>query len=75
LEGVAEIETEFHDGRKWQSEWTDRRAKTLPRVVRISITVVDENNREHQFGTAIPVVCRSAIVRDKSEQKIESAQR
>jgi len=75
LEGVTKIEMEFHDGRRWQSEWTDRRTKTLPRVVRIGITVVDENNREHQFGTAISIVCRSAIVRDKSEQKIESAQR
>jgi len=61
LDGVMEIEIAFHDGKKWQSQWRDFRTAGLPRAVTISLTVVDQRNREHRFSTAVPILCRTQV--------------
>lgn len=74
LEGVAKMEIMFHDGRQWQSEWTGQRTTTLPRAVRINLTVLDENDREHLFGTAVPIICRTSNPRTQSKPGVKGTQ-
>ncbi len=60
LQGVANLELEFYDGRQWQTRWDSKQAGRLPQAVRIGLAVVDESGREHHYGTTVPVLCRSA---------------
>lgn len=61
LDGVMGIEIAFHDGKKWQSQWRDLRTEGLPRAVKIGLTVVDQSDREHQFSTAVSILCRTQV--------------
>jgi prepilin-type N-terminal cleavage/methylation domain-containing protein len=60
LSGVTGIELEFHDGQQWQPRWTSGPAGKLPGAVRVTLTVVDESGRTHNYRTAAPVACRAA---------------
>ncbi len=71
LYGVTAIEVEFHDGKQWQSQWRNRRTDELPRAVKITLTLLDDSNREHQFTTAVPILCRSKSIALTSSQKTE----
>lgn len=60
-DGVTDIHLEFHDGRQWQPTWNSRQAGRLPQAVRLALTIVDENGRTHDYRTAVPVACRTAV--------------
>lgn len=72
LEGIVDVEVEFHDGRQWQSQWRDRRTQTLPRAVKIGLTLIDNSGREHQFSTAVPIVCRTRTAASVSRPRTEA---
>ena len=59
LNGVRSVDVQFYDGQRWQSGWTGA-SRTLPRGARITITVLDEKDRLHEFKTMVPIGCRNA---------------
>lgn len=58
LNNVTAIDLAFHDGREWQDEWDYEKNDGLPRAVKLEITITDENEREHHYGTTIGVMSR-----------------
>lgn len=65
LQQIVMIDIEFFDGLRWQPQWRSQADRTLPRAVRLSLTVADEKGRHHQYGTTIAMACQMA------EPKIE----
>jgi type II secretion system protein J len=59
LNGVRSVDVQFYDGQRWQSGWTDA-SRTLPRGARITLTVLDEKDRLHEFKTMVLIGCRNA---------------
>lgn len=57
LQRVETLDLEFHDGRKWQRRWDSQEQRSLPRAVRIGLTILDESGRQRRFATSVPVVC------------------
>lgn len=67
LPHVSEIEIEFFDGLQWQPQWSGQASRTLPRAVRLSLTVADEKGRTHRYGATVAIASRTAerkIVRE-----------
>lgn len=60
LSGVRRVDLQFHDGQRWQSQWDSSDSGRLPQAVKIVLTVVDEKDRPHEFGTVVPIGCRNA---------------
>ncbi len=60
LSGLTSIELGFYDGKNWQVQWNSRQAGRLPQAVKISLTVTDENGREHPYTTTVLVLCSGA---------------
>lgn len=60
LTGVTRMEVQFYDGRQGQAGWTAEAGRTLPRGVKIALTVVDEKNHALPFETMVPLGCRTA---------------
>jgi type II secretory pathway component PulJ len=60
LTGIRSMEVQFYDGRQWQPGWTGGDSQTLPQGVKITLTVMDEQNRSQEFETMAPIGCRSA---------------
>jgi type II secretion system protein J len=60
LDHVVDIAMEFHDGRQWQPSWSDRPPKRLPQAVRIALTLVDDQGRQHEAETSVPVIGANA---------------
>lgn len=58
LNNVTAIDLGFHDGRQWQDEWDYEKNERLPHAVKFEFTVMDENAREHHYGTTIAIMCR-----------------
>lgn len=63
LTGVRKVDLQFYDGRQWQSLWTGDKSGTLPRAVKIALTVLDDDGRSREFRTAVPILCRSGASR------------
>ncbi len=67
LPHVPEIEIEFFDGLQWRPQWSGQASRTLPRAVRLSLTVADEKGRTHRYGATMAIASRTAerkIVRE-----------
>jgi len=67
LQQVSEIEIEFFDGLQWRPQWSGQASRTLPRAVRLSLTVADEKGRTHRYGATVAIASRTAerkIVRE-----------
>jgi prepilin-type N-terminal cleavage/methylation domain-containing protein len=60
LDGIKSLDFAFHDGKQWQPKWDYAHARGLPRAVRIDLTVVAENGREHHLETTASIGCRVA---------------
>jgi type II secretion system protein J len=60
LSGITGVDLQFYDGRQWLPKWDGDESRKLPRAVKIAIAVVDERGRDHEFGTTVAIVCRSA---------------
>ena len=58
LSNVTTVGLRFHDGRDWQDEWDYEKNDGLPHAVKLELTVVDENEREHHYGATIGVMSR-----------------
>lgn len=52
---VIGVEIEFHDGRQWLAQWSSESNRKLPRAVRITLTVIDEEDRVYQCGTTVAI--------------------
>ena len=59
LSGVTRVELQCYDGRQWQAAWSGA-SQSLPRAVKIGVTVLDEKNRPHEFEIAAPLGSRMA---------------
>ncbi|MGE5294579.1 MAG: type II secretion system protein GspJ [Solirubrobacterales bacterium] len=57
LSGVSNIELQFYDGKHWQVQWNSKQTGRLPQVVKIAMTVTDQNGREHSYATAMSIAC------------------
>lgn len=57
LTGVKNLEVQFSDGHDWHSDWTEGPDQTLPKAVKIALSVVDRRNRLHDFTTTVPLGC------------------
>jgi len=57
LTNVCSLELEFYDGQKWKEKWNFEQERGLPRAVKISVTLEDENRRQYQYGTVVCVYC------------------
>jgi len=67
LQQVSEIDIEFFDGLQWRPQWSGQASRTLPRAVRLSLTVADEKGRTHRYGATVAIASRTAerkIVRE-----------
>jgi type II secretion system protein J len=67
LQQVVTMDIEFFDGLRWQPQWRSRADQTLPRAVRLTLTVADEKGRHHQYGTTVAMASQTAapkIVRE-----------
>ncbi len=60
LQQVSQIDIEFFDGLQWRPEWSGQASRTLPRAVRLSLTVADEKGRSHQYGVSVAIASRTA---------------
>ena len=58
LNNVTAVGLRFHDGKEWQDEWDYEKNDGLPHAVKLELTVVDENEREHHYDTTIGVMSR-----------------
>lgn len=56
LHQVADVEIEFHDGLRWQSQWNSDTSGRLPRAVRFGLTVTDEENRVYHCATVVEIL-------------------
>jgi len=59
LGGIRSVALAFHDGTQWQPQWDSDTNRGLPQAVRIAFTLVDDNGRERQYGTAAPIASRT----------------
>ncbi|MDI6449671.1 type II secretion system protein GspJ [Anaerobaca lacustris] len=67
LQHVSEVDIEFFDGLQWRPQWSGQTSRTLPRAVRLSLTVADEKGRTHRYGATVAIASRTAerkIVRE-----------
>ncbi|GEM_PF-4089367 len=60
LSGVQEISAEFYDGTHWQRNWAYTDHDSLPRSIKINITLEAENGAVTDYKVTAPVLC-SAI--------------
>jgi general secretion pathway protein J len=67
LTGVTNVDLQFHDGRRWRPEWNSGERNTLPRAVKIALTIVDKSGRVRAFATTAPIGLRNA----PQEQQLE----
>jgi general secretion pathway protein J len=59
LSGITGMDLQFYDGRQWLPKWDGGENRELPRAVKIAIAVINERGRDHEFGTTVPIACRS----------------
>lgn len=64
LSGVTRVDLQCYDGRQWQVAWNGENEK-LPQAVKIHVTVLDEKDRAHEFGTTAPIASRIALPRQR----------
>ena len=60
LTGVTSIELGFYDGRNWQPRWDTKPNGQLPQAVKVTLSVMGKNGREHRYATTVPIICRRA---------------
>lgn len=72
LEHVTAMDIEFFDGRKWSDKWSDRKNREVPRAVRIRLTLTDEKERSHDFGTTVQIQSRTTVSQTTSKQTVGS---
>jgi len=60
LTGLSEIELQFFDGLRWQSNWDSKETGRLPQAVRIAMAVTDRKGLAHHYATTVLPACRSA---------------
>ncbi len=58
LRSVTRMDLQFYDGRQWRPTWEGADSAGLPRAVKIVLTLIDEKNRLHEYGTTVPIVCQ-----------------
>ncbi len=58
LRNVRRMDLQFYDGRQWRPTWEGTDSAGLPRAVKIVLTLIDEKNRLHEYGTTVPIVCQ-----------------
>ncbi len=66
---IVGIELEFYDGRRWQTKWNSEPGRRLPRAVRLTLTVMDEKDREYEAGTTVEIVNQAARRTESREVK------
>jgi hypothetical protein len=59
LTGLSEIELQFFDGLRWQSNWDSKETGRLPQAVRIAMAVADRKGLAHHYATTVLPACRS----------------
>ena len=69
LDHVTAVDVAFHDGQRWLPKWSGARSRTLPRAVRIDLSLTDEKGRSYRFGTTVRVFSRAAGLSVSSKQK------
>lgn len=58
LSHVTRIDLKFHDGRRWHDKWDYDDRKMMPKAVKVSLVVTDENGRQFQYATTTSVICQ-----------------
>jgi type II secretory pathway component PulJ len=61
LTGVKSFEVQFYDGRQWQSGSAGASRQTLPQAVKIALSLVDQRNRSHEWGTMAALGCHVTV--------------
>jgi prepilin-type N-terminal cleavage/methylation domain-containing protein len=69
LDHVTAVNVEFYDGRKWAGTWNGKKRNDVPRAVRISLKLVDDEDRSYQFGTTIRVQSQTVAPMTVSERR------
>jgi general secretion pathway protein J len=68
FEGVKKVEFDYWDSerKEWDDEWDTRRAEKkaiLPTRVRMSVTALDENNKEARYTTQVRIMLNTELPR------------
>jgi general secretion pathway protein J len=68
FEGVKKVEFDYWDSerKEWDDEWDTRRAEKkaiLPTRVRITVTALDENNKEARYTTQVRIMLNTELTR------------
>ncbi len=70
LDQVAAVEVEFYNGRKWRPTWDSAKTGTLPRAVKIHLSLVDEQDRSYELGTTVRIETQTAMPRTQVKQNV-----
>jgi hypothetical protein len=58
---LTHIELSFFDGQKWHNHWLGREKNSLPRAVKISLTIEQKNTAPKLYTTTIHLPCTHKI--------------
>jgi type II secretion system protein J len=72
---IKAVELAFYDGRKWLEKWDIKEKRSLPRAVKVDITVDHEDCQPYHYTTIASVYCQAVETEQNKTEILVSANR